>query len=122
MRLLMIDNDPRLRSLVHQHVVCDWENAEVVTHDPAEQGAMAPDVLAQGYDAVLWPHDGPDVGALELLKDFAGRQGFAPVLFLSEESGDSSAQKALELGASAVLGKKRLDRKELNAAVKRASE
>jgi eukaryotic-like serine/threonine-protein kinase len=123
MRLLMIDDDPRFRSLVHQHVRGDWANAEVVAHDPNVQGVLAPEFLAQGFDAVLLDHDCPERGdGLEWLADLAGRKGFAPIVFLSEQAGDSTAQRALELGASAVLSKNALDRKALLAAVKRASE
>jgi eukaryotic-like serine/threonine-protein kinase len=122
MRLLMIDDDPRYRALVQHHVACEWANAEVVPHDPTAHGALAPEFLALGFDAVLLDHEWSEGRGLDWLQDFVRRPGFAPVVFLSDEATDPVGRRALDLGARAVIGKTNLEHQQLIAAVKKASE
>lgn len=122
MRLLLIDDDARFRALVQQHLACDWARAEVVPHDPLSQGALAPEFLAQGFDAVLLNHGWADVSGLDWLQDLARRRGFAPIIFMSDEADDPVARRALDLGATAVLGKTPLEHEQLINAVRKAAE
>ncbi|HUN26998.1 MAG TPA: protein kinase [Steroidobacteraceae bacterium] len=117
MRLLIIDGDPRFRELLRHHASCRWPQANCVDYDPGVRGPLAPEVRAQRFDAVLLDHR----AGLEWLADLAARPGFAPVVFLSERHGDGAAQRAWSLGASAVLGKDRLDQKLLAAALAAAA-
>ena len=60
MRLLMIEDDERCSALILQHASCRWPEARVVVHSPRIQGAVPPEFLAQGYDAVLRRGSGAD--------------------------------------------------------------
>lgn len=122
MRLLLIDDDARFRALIQHHLACDWAQAEVVPHDPTSQGALAPEFLAQGFDAVLLDNGWSDVSGLDWLQALARRRGFAPIIFMSEEADDPVARRALDLGATAVLGKTPLEHDQLIAAVRKAAE
>ena len=59
MRLLAIEQEPRIRSLLRHHASCRWPAVELVHYAPMERGPLPPEFLAQGYDAVLlaqgWP-------------------------------------------------------------------
>lgn len=122
MRLLMIDDDPRYRALVEHHIACEWANAEIVFHDPATHGTLAPEFLALGFDAVLLDHEWIDGRGLDWLQDFTRRPGFAPVVFLSQEADDPVGRRAADLGARAVLGKSAFEAQKLIAAVHKAAE
>ena len=54
MRLLLIVQDARFRSLIRHHVTCEWPDARPRRCVPrARRRRLPPEFLAQGYDAVL---------------------------------------------------------------------
>src|SRR5438874_13422196 len=59
MRLLLIEEDARRCAHIRQRLVSWRPQAQLVVHNPVSQGALAPEFLAQGFDAVLladsWP-------------------------------------------------------------------
>src|SRR5579864_4921732 len=100
MRLLLIDEDPARAAALQQRLTAWQPEAELVRHSPRLQGTLAPEFLAQGYDAVLLTRASSGSGGLDWVKDLAGRSGFAPVVYLSEHADDGAARRAVELGAS----------------------
>jgi tRNA A-37 threonylcarbamoyl transferase component Bud32/DNA-binding NarL/FixJ family response regulator len=135
MRLLVIDDDPQFRRLLRHHVMCRWPLATVVEYDPVTRGALAPEIRAQGFDAVLLDHAWPQVprpaaageatgraSGLLWLEDLAQRPGFAPVMFLGERSGDADSRRALVVGASAVFSKEKLEHQELLGAIEASAQ
>ena len=85
MRLLLIVQDARFRSLIRHHVTCEWPEAELVMRSTRAPGALPPEFLAQGYDAVLIDQDWLGGQGLDWLRDLAARRGFAPIVFLAEQ-------------------------------------
>ena len=85
MRLLLVDHDPRYRALIRHHVTCRWPDADVVTYNPVRRGPMAPEFLAQGFDAVLLDHASPQGAGFSWLEDLGARPGFAPVVFFAPD-------------------------------------
>jgi hypothetical protein len=74
MRLLMIEDDARLSAAVRHHVSCRWPEAKLVVSN----GTLAPEFLAQGYDAVVVAR------GIDSVRDLAARSGFAPFIFMSD--------------------------------------
>src|SRR6478672_11608710 len=115
MRLLLIDDDPRYRTLLRHHISCDWPDVDIVSYNPRVRGPLIPGFLAQGYSAVLLDHEWKGGGSgAEWLKDFQGRAGFAPVIFLASD--DAAAD------AEAVRGKKKIRHTVLNDAIRKAAD
>jgi transposase InsO family protein len=56
MRLMLIDDDPRYRTLLRHHISCAWPDVELVSYNPRVRGPLTPGFLAQGYSAVLLDH------------------------------------------------------------------
>src|SRR4029077_7507693 len=77
MRLMLIDDDPRYRTLLRHHISCDWPDVELVSYNPRVRGPLTPGFLAQGYSVVLLDHEWRGGSGLDWLRDFAGREGFA---------------------------------------------
>jgi DNA-binding response OmpR family regulator len=107
MRLLLIVQDARYRSLIRHHVTCEWPGAELVMRSTRETDALPPEFLAQGYDAVVIDQDWQGGKGLDWLRDLAERRGFAPVLFLADQRDTGVARHARIFGAFAVLTKQR---------------
>ena len=99
MRLLLIDDDPRYRTLLRHHISCDWPDVDSVSYNPRVRGPLTPGVLAQGYSVVLLDHGWKGASGLDWLRDFQSRDGFAPVIFLAadDESLPSPAWHEQEL-------------------------
>lgn len=78
MRLLILDENARYRSLLRHHLTCRWPEAACVEYDPAVRGDLVPEIRAHGFDAVILS------GAHRLgrLEDLALRDGFAPIVYV----------------------------------------
>jgi len=122
MRLLLIDADPRYRTLLRHHISCDWPDVDLVSYNPRVRGPLTPGFLAQGYSAVLLDHSWKGGSGLDWLRDFHSREGFAPVVFLSEDDESADAVEARNLGAFAVIGKAKIKHTKLNDAIRRAAD
>jgi eukaryotic-like serine/threonine-protein kinase len=105
MRLLLILQDGRYRSLIRHHVTCEWPDADVVLRSTRQPGPLPPEFLAQGYDAVIIDEDWLGGMGLDWLRDVAARPGFAPTLFLTQRADGVPARQARLFGAFAVLPK-----------------
>ena len=121
MRLLAIEQEPRIRSLLRHHASCRWPAVELVHYAPMERGPLPPEFLAQGYDAVLLAQGWPGGDGMEWLRDLANRPGFAPVIFMLERDEPRLRNAALGWGAFAVVGKHRFVHEKLIEAIERAS-
>lgn len=123
MRLLLIDDDPRYRTLLRHHIGCDWPDVDIVSYNPRVRGPLTPGFLAQGFSAVLLDHDWQGGGAgLDWVKDLAAREGFAPIIYFSKEDNSPDADAARAAGAYAVVGKAKVRTAVLNDAIRRAAD
>lgn len=121
MRLLLIVQDARFRSLIRHHVTCEWPNADLVMRSTRAPGRLPPEFLAQGYDAVLIDHDWLGGQGLDWLRELASRRGFAPIIFLAGQGEDQVAREARIFGAFAVLTRQRLVHETLIAVLAEAA-
>jgi serine/threonine protein kinase/CheY-like chemotaxis protein len=122
MRILLIDDDPRYRTLLRHHVSCAWPDIDLVSYNPRVRGPLTPGFLAQGFSVVLLDHAWKGGSGLDWLRDFHARDGFAPVIFLSEGDESPDAIEARATGAFEVLGKAKIKHTKLNDAIRRAAE
>src|SRR5580658_9632726 len=110
MRVLLIEEDPKVRALIRHHMSCEWPDAQIVAHAPQQRGPVPAEFLAQGHDAVLLSCNANEGHALMWLRELTSRKGFAPVIYLLEGDGDEEYQaRATESGAFGVVSKARMD-------------
>src|SRR4051794_30182561 len=105
MRLLLIEDDAAQCEIIQQRVTSRKPEAQIVVRRPDLQGPLAPEFLAQGFDAVLLGHG----RGLDELRDFTARAGFAPIVFVATRADHADSSEALEIGAHAVLGRDEID-------------
>lgn len=103
MRLLLIVQDARIRTLVRHHASCQWPRVVLDQPGPRHAARLPPEFLAQGYDAVLVDQAWAGGRGLAWLEDLAARRGFAPVVFLADPADAAAARRARIFGAFAVL-------------------
>jgi hypothetical protein len=105
MRVLLIEEDARRCARVRERLVSWRPHARLTVHSPVTQGALAPEFLAQGYDAVLLAAEWPGGGrGLDWARELAGRAGFAPLVLLRNGSDAATVGDAAALGAWTVSG------------------
>jgi tRNA A-37 threonylcarbamoyl transferase component Bud32/DNA-binding response OmpR family regulator len=113
MRVLLIEEDPKVRALIRHHMTCEWPDAQISAYPPQQRGPVPVEFLAQGHDAVLLSSDANEGRALMWLRELTTRKGFAPVIYLLEGEGDAeharAAAQASESGAFGVVSKARMD-------------
>jgi eukaryotic-like serine/threonine-protein kinase len=102
MRLLLIDEDAERCRHVRARLTAWRPQAELVVHDPVRQGALPPEFLAQGFDAVLLAEGWHGGRGLAWAREFAQRPGFAPLVLLAHTADASLARDAGALGAWSV--------------------
>jgi serine/threonine protein kinase len=98
MRLLLIEDDAAQCEIIQHRLTSRTPDAQFVVRNPDLHGPLAPEFLAQGFDAVLLG----DGRGLDELRDLTSRAGFAPVIFIASHVDPIAAK---ELGAHAVVSR-----------------
>ena len=121
LRVLMIEDDPAWRELLGHHISVEWPDALVRTHDPALEGALAPEFAAAAFDVVLLDHDLAGQSGLQWLAEITQRPVFPPVLFLTPDDAEPLVLQALRAGAEVCIGKQKIDHRRFIGALREAS-
>ena len=90
MRVLLIEEDARRCAQIRRRLASWRPHARLTIHSPLSQGELAPEFLAQGYDAVLLAEQWPGGGGLMWARELSGRTGFAPIVLLRDGAAASS--------------------------------
>src|SRR6266702_2293923 len=101
MRLLLIEDDAAQCEIIQHRLTSRKPDAQIVVRSPDLDGPLAPEFLAQGFDAVLLGHG----RGLDELRDLTARAGFAPIVFVAVTSGGVDSSEAIEMGVHAVIGR-----------------
>jgi len=109
MRLLLVEEDPKVRALLRHHLSCRWPEVQISAHPPLQRGPLPPEFLAQGYDAVLLAGASDDDDGIAALHELRSRPGFAPVIFMLPSEQPTLRARAMEAGAFGVMSKSRID-------------
>jgi serine/threonine protein kinase len=104
MRLLLIEEDAERCAHIRQRLVTWRPRAELVVHDPVTRGALEPEFLAQGFDAVLLADKWRGGRGVAWARELAGRPGFAPLVLLSRTADAALVRDAAAIGAWSVCG------------------
>jgi serine/threonine protein kinase len=109
MRLLLVEEDPKVRSLLRHHLSCRWPEVQISAHPPLQRGPLPPEFLAQGYDAVVLSPATDEEDGIATLHELRSRPGFAPVIFMAPRDQPALRERAMEAGAYGVVVKSRID-------------
>ncbi len=101
MRVLLIEEDARRCAYIRERLATWRPQAQLIVHSPVRSGALAPEFLAQGFDAVLLAEEWPGGRGLLWARELTARAGFAPIVLLCEND-QSATREAAALGAFTV--------------------
>ena len=100
MRLLLVEEDARRCAYIRERLAAWRPQAQLIVHNPVRGGMLAPEFLAQGFDAVLLADAGPGGRGLSWAQELSARAGFAPLVLLTDA--DAQAVDAAALGAFTI--------------------
>jgi DNA-binding response OmpR family regulator len=102
MKVLVIDDDPRLREALEIGIQLQWEDAQVLTAPDGEAGLDL--FFSQEPDIVLLDVTMPRMNGFEVLRAIR-RVSDVPVIMLTARDEDVDQVRGLELGADDYIGK-----------------
>jgi DNA-binding NarL/FixJ family response regulator len=103
MRVLLIEEDARHCAHIRRRLTAWRPHAQLVVHSPVAQGMLAPEFLAQGFDAVLLAAEWPGGRGILWARELTARAGFAPLVLLCGKD-HSVVRDAAALGIACVSG------------------
>ena len=102
MKVLVVDDDPRLREALEFGISLQWEDAQVVTAADGEEGLQR--FVEHEPDVVMLDVTMPGMNGLEVLR-LIRRVSDVPVIMLSAKGEDIDQVRALEIGADDYVAK-----------------
>ena len=115
MRLLIIDDDEDLHTLLSHYVTSQWADAVIDHYDPKLQAIPGPEFPLGNYDVLVLDYmlGREDGDGLEWLAQFKSRAGCPKILFLTGAGNEVIAVKAMKAGADDYQRKQELTRERL---------
>ena len=104
MRVLLIEENTRRCAQVRERLTAWRPHARLTVHNPVSEGALAPEFLAQGYDAVLLADQWPGGRGLAWARELAGRAGFAPIVLMRGGADPAAASDAAAMTEPSMKG------------------
>src|SRR3954465_1607815 len=117
MRVLIIDDDPDLRSLLGHYIKQRWQDAAVDEWDPLERDVPGADFPLGSYQALILDYMLGRGDGLEWLAKLKQRPDCPKVLFLTGAGNESIAVRAMKAGADDYQRKQELTRERLLASL-----
>jgi eukaryotic-like serine/threonine-protein kinase len=121
-RLLLIEAEAQREAALRAELLLHWPDADLRTWSPLLHGTVPAEFLAQSFDAVLLSDRWTGGDGAQWLRELTGRQGFAPIIFLTTTPTERQRRSVISWGAVDVIGYEPLDGAALAAAVTRGSE
>ncbi len=93
-KVMIIDEQAEFRSLLMHHVTTHWPDAIISAYDPVEAGHLPAEFSGAGNDLVLLgSRHGEERDGIEVLRQFANKEGFPPVVYFGTEDDEAEARK-----------------------------
>jgi DNA-binding response OmpR family regulator len=117
-RVLIIDDDEDLRTLLENFIKVQWEDAEVDQYDPQEKDMPDAAFPLGRYDVMILDYMLGRGDGLQWLQQFKKRADCPPVLFLTGAGNEIIAVRAMKAGADDYQRKQELTREKLIASIR----
>ncbi|HWA38040.1 MAG TPA: protein kinase [Burkholderiales bacterium] len=118
MRVLIIDDDEDLRTLLENFIRHQWEDAEVEQYDPQEKDMPEASFPLGRYDVLILDYMLGRGDGLQWLQQLKKRSDCPPVLFLTGAGNEIIAVRAMKAGADDYQRKQELSRERLVASIR----
>jgi DNA-binding response OmpR family regulator len=113
MRILIIDDDGDLRSLLSHYLKQEWPEAEIEQFDPLDRTLPDASLHLASYDVVILDYMLGRGDGLKWLAEFKKRADCPKILFLTGAGNEIIAVRAMKAGADDYQRKQELTREKL---------
>ena len=118
MRILLIDDDEDLRSLLSRYIRGQWPEAQIEAYDPLERDLPDAAFPLGSYDVLVLDYMLGRGDGLEWLRSLKQRAECPKVLFLTGAGNEIIAVRAMKAGADDYQRKQELTREKLIASIR----
>jgi DNA-binding NarL/FixJ family response regulator/tRNA A-37 threonylcarbamoyl transferase component Bud32 len=118
MRILIIDDDEDLSTLIEHQIKEQWRDATVDKLNPLEEEMPGPAFPFASYDVLILDYMLGRGDGLQWLQQFKRRSDCPPVLFLTGAGNEIIAVRAMKAGADDYQRKQELTRERLISAIR----
>ena len=118
MKILIIDDDEDLRSILAHHLKLEWPDIQVEQFDPLERDMPDASFPLGSFDVVILDYMLGRGDGLDWLQQFKLRPDCPPVLFLTGAGNEVIAVRAMKAGADDYQRKQELTREKLVTSVR----
>jgi DNA-binding response OmpR family regulator len=122
MRILIIDDDEDLRTLLAHYIRQQWPDAQIEQFDPLEREMPDAAFPLGSFDAIILDYMLGRGDGLQWLQEFKRRADCPPVLFLTGAGNEIIAVRAMKAGADDYQRKQELSRDKLIAAIRNLAQ
>ncbi len=122
MRVLIIDDDEDLRSLLSHYIKKQWPSAEIEEYDPLTRDLPGEDFALGHFDVMILDYMLGRGDGLEWLREFKARADCPPIIFLTGAGNEVIAVRAMKYGADDYLRKQELTRERLLNSIRDITE
>jgi eukaryotic-like serine/threonine-protein kinase len=113
MRILIIDDDEDLRTLLARYLMQQWPEAEIAQFDPVDRERPDDAFPLASFDVVILDYMLGRGNGLDWLADFKRRPDCPKILFLTGAGNEIVAVRAMKAGADDYQRKQELTREKL---------
>lgn len=117
-RVLILTDQAEFGRLLEHHVKVFWDDADIRFHVPLGAGKLHPAFGAASYDIVVLDQQCDQDKGIEWLDDLGSREGFPPIIYLSDAEPDATARRL----ALAILPRQRIDHVRFAGAMREAAD
>ena len=118
MRILLIDDDEDLRSLLSRYIRGQWPDAQIEAYDPLERDLPDAAFPLRSYDVIVLDYILGRGDGLEWLRSLKQRDDCPKILFLTGAGNEIIAVRAMKAGADDYQRKQELTREKLITSIR----
>lgn len=104
-RFLISDDHAAYRDWLRHHLTAEWDDCDVIMHDPSGGGTLPEGANAQDFDVMFVDHRWDSGSGFEAVTGLKAISGCPPVIMLTPQGDRSAIADAIRAGADDVLPK-----------------
>ncbi len=104
-RFLITDDHAAYRDWLGHHLTAEWDDCDVVMHDPAGAGPLPEGATIQDFDLLFMDHHWDSGSGIEAVAELKAAEGCPPIILLTPQGDQSAIANAIRAGADDVLPK-----------------
>jgi len=104
-RFLISDDHEAYRDWLGHHLTAEWDDCQVVMHDPSTGGVLPEYAKTVDFDVMFIDHRWDSGSGFDAVAELKGINGCPPVIMLTPQGDQSAIADAMRAGADDILPK-----------------